>query len=78
MLESIACKQSRKQEWKSIHSKTMQVFQLIYQNIVDELHNIVGSHYKIIRKSETYLVSFSGNSFQQYLNVEQIMLEQKV
>ena len=43
----------------------------------DELHNIVRSH-KIIRKSETYLGSYSGKSFQQYLNVEQIMLAQKV
>ena len=44
----------------------------------DELHNYVRSHYKIIRKSETYLGSYSGNSFQQYLNVEQMMLAQKV
>ena len=43
----------------------------------DELHNIVRSHYKIIRKSETYLGSYSRNSFQQYLNVEQMMLAQK-
>ena len=44
----------------------------------DELHNIVRSHYKIIRKSETYLGSYNGKSFQQYLNVEQIMLAEKV
>ena len=44
----------------------------------DEFHNIVRSHYKIVRKSETYLGSYSGNSFQQYLNVEQMMLAQNV
>ena len=44
----------------------------------DELHNIVRSHYKIIRKSETYLGLYSGNGFQQYLNVEQMMLAQNV
>ena len=44
----------------------------------DELNNIVRSHYKIIRKSETYLGSYSGKSFQQDINVEQIMLAQKV
>ena len=43
----------------------------------DELHKIVRSHYNIIRKSETYLGSCKGKSFQQYLNVEQIMLVQK-
>ena len=44
----------------------------------DELHNIVRSHYKIIRKSEAYLGSYSGKSFQQYFNVKQMMLAQKV
>ena len=44
----------------------------------DELRNIVRSHYKIIRKSETYLGSYNGKNFQQYLNVEQIMLAEKV
>ena len=44
----------------------------------DELRNIVRSHYKIIRKSETYLGSNNGKNFQQYLNVEQIMLAEKV
>ena len=53
-------------------------FDLPNETKYDELHNIVRSHYKIIRKSETYLGSYSGNSFQQYLNMEQMMLAQKV
>ena len=44
----------------------------------DELHNIVRSHYKIIRKYETYIGSYSEKCFQQSLNVEQMTLAQKV
>ena len=40
----------------------------------DELHKIVWSHYKTIRKFETYLGSYSEKSFLQYFNVEQIIL----
>ena len=40
--------------------------------------NIVRSHYNIIRKSETYLGSHRGKTFQQYLNLEQIMISKKV
>ena len=40
----------------------------------DELRNIVSSQYKISRKCETYLDSYSEKNFLQYLNVHHIKL----